>query len=179
MFNLKNSLFTIIALATGTMTLAYEFFNPKLIIKNISNETLTLHASDNLITQLKLENSPLLHMAGHYLKPQEVPSVEPVNMIVLNPNESLISNSVNICLRNNDTQLLSPRTYAEYRRNDEIKSIFDSITKDIKPIVTREVKQQAENSEKDIMICVAPMLMEIYPPIPYLAIIKTELVDRA
>jgi hypothetical protein len=177
MLNLKNTLLTL-TLVTGTITLAYEEFHPKLIIKNISNATLTLYASDNLITQLKLENSPLLHTVGCYQELRNaLPFIAP-ECIILEPNTVLVSNSVDIWLRNQDTQLLSPKAYSAYCRCDEIRSIFDNITRDVKPIVSQEMKEQAEDLKKDIMICVAPMLMKINPPIPYLAIIKTELVDR-
>jgi|GEM_PF-1975427 len=153
--NLKNSLLTI-ALAIGTITLAQQNFTPKLIIKNMTGETITFCAPENAIAQLKAYNSPQLHTftiqawveEDNY---EETLEIIEFSRIKLNPDDTLTLDSIPEYLTNQYTKFLSPQAYAAY--NADLGLVAPgSYLPDVKPFIHTDALKQKIEAQEDIVI---------------------------
>jgi hypothetical protein len=192
MLNLKNTLITITVAIATTTALAYEAFTPKLIIKNMTTETVTFFAPEQVIKQLKAENSNYLSTFtiqalvmdnGYY---EEIQPIE-ISRITLNAEDVLVLNSIPEYLRNQFTTFLSPEEYAQYGARLGLVAP-GSYLPDIKPFFHADELKQAIHTKKDIVIFLQKSEWAHVPggatPRPctpdeqYLTITKTELVDH-
>ena len=179
MFNLKKAILAL-TLTAGTAVVASEEFTPKLIIKNMTHETLAFDAPEGVIQQLKAQNSKQLHTLFYEI----YPPIEKT-WIQLNPNDTLVLDSVPEYLVNKYTHFLSPDAFHNYLWKHIIIGGPPVIGRT--PFVTATDMEQAILLKKDIMIHIALdtfLDKDISFPsaadarIPYLKITKTELIDR-
>jgi len=192
MLNLRNTLFTI-ALAMGTVALADQAFTPKLIIKNMTGEAIMFFAPENVIEQLKAAKSKYLHtytiqalvMDDNYQ--EELQSIE-ISRIRLNPEDTLVLDSIPEYLASRDTRFLSPEEYTKCQAD---LFMFGSLENgipvgDVKAFVCAQDLSKAQLLKKDIMIHLIKSDYAQEPSVlhpctrneQYLDIMITELVDR-